>query len=119
MITIWNVRGLNASEKQRDVAMFVNKDTFGLIGLLETKLTKDRLQLCHSKLFSRFESLDTCTFHPRCRVWALWDPNLYEVQDTAIGDSFIHLHVRQRCLQKQFWVTFVYAPNDYAHRLAL
>lgn len=48
MLATWNVRGLNASEKQCDVMDFVYKNKLGLVGLLETKLRKDKLASIHS-----------------------------------------------------------------------
>lgn len=119
MISVWNVRGMNASAKQRDVAMLVNNKQIGLVGLLETKLTGEKLRFCHQKYLSRFQTLDTSALHPRCRVWLLWDPNQYEMLQSVIEDSYIHASVRCRGLQKEFWITMVYAPNDYASRLLL
>lgn len=34
MIVAWNVRGLNASEKQCDVALFVKSNRIGILGPL-------------------------------------------------------------------------------------
>lgn len=33
----WNVRGMNAPNKQKEVKVFCNKENIGLIGLLKTK----------------------------------------------------------------------------------
>lgn len=66
MIAAWNVRGMNASENQRDVANFVHSNRIGILGLVENKLLH-----FHRKMFSTFDSIDTCDAHPRCRVWLL------------------------------------------------
>lgn len=119
MIASCNVRSLNASEKQRDVALFVKNNKVGLFGLLETKLTKSKVDSCHKKLFLGFEALDTCIWHPKCRVWLLWDPCSFDIVSSMIEDSFIHVLVRHKRLMTEIWVTMVYAPNDYADRLVL
>lgn len=49
----------------------------------------------------------------------LWDTAHYEVLSSVVKDSFIHAQIRSRVLLKEFWITFVYAPNDFAHRLLL
>lgn len=118
MISVWNVRGLNAFEKQQDVANFVNNySRIGIFGMLETKLPVAKLKLCYQKYFTRFESIDTSAFHPRCRVWLLWDKTQYDLLSSVVEDSFIHVKVRHNFLQREFWMTVIYAPNDYAGRL--
>lgn len=37
-ILCWNVRGLNAPNKQNEVKLLCNKENIGLAGLLETKV---------------------------------------------------------------------------------
>lgn len=36
----WNVRGLNAPTKQKEVKLLYNMEEIGLVGLLETKIKK-------------------------------------------------------------------------------
>ena len=37
-IIVWNVRGLNSQQKQRDLKLVLNSQRVGLVGLLETKV---------------------------------------------------------------------------------
>lgn len=71
MIVTWNTRGMNASEKQRDVVDFVYKNKVGLVGLLETKLKKEKLNSIHLRFFQSWSSIDNCAMHPRSRIWVL------------------------------------------------
>lgn len=42
MLATWNVKGMNATEKQRDVTNFVYKNNLGFVGLIKTKLKKEK-----------------------------------------------------------------------------
>ncbi|XP_075106714.1 uncharacterized protein LOC142179615 [Nicotiana tabacum] len=51
-IGFWNIRGLNNSEKQKKVNLFMHNSQAGLFGLLETKVKRDKaeraaLNLCN------------------------------------------------------------------------
>lgn len=109
---------MNASEKQRDVANFVHSNRIGILGLVETNLTQSTLLQLHRKMFSNFDSIDTCDKHPRCRVWLLRDRGYYDLLQHTKGDSFIHAFVQKSDTQERFWLTLVYAPNEFARRLA-
>ena len=37
-ILSWNVRGMNAPDKQEDICLFLQKHKVGMIGFLETKV---------------------------------------------------------------------------------
>lgn len=93
MISVWNVRGMNVSTKQRDVDQFVNSNKVGLMGFLETKLTNDSLLKYYRKLFNYWRSLDNCDLHPRGRVWVVWQESEFEVLHVRKDNCFIHLVV--------------------------
>lgn len=46
MLGSWNVRGLNAVDKQREVVHYIRSNKLSLVGLLETKLNKEKLEKC-------------------------------------------------------------------------
>lgn len=119
MIAAWNVRGLNASLKQRDVFQFLHKTQVGLVGLFETKLTVNKIKHCHAKYFPGWNSLDTCAYHPRCRVWVLWKIDEFEVVDYTLDAAYVHMEVLWRHKQIRFHLTMVYAHNAFADRLVL
>lgn len=41
-IGFWNVRGLNKSDKQRDIHLFMDNSGVGLFGILETKIKRTK-----------------------------------------------------------------------------
>lgn len=119
MISVWNVRDLNAFEKKCDVALFVNNSKNGKLWFLETKLTKERLLTFMRSNFLCLKVWILVLYTPRYCVWLLWDRGLYEVLSYSMEASFIHAHVRWEGVMKYFRLTFVYAPYDFASRLEL
>lgn len=116
MIGTWNVRGLNASVKQRDAVDFVHNNKLGLVGFLETKLRSDKLTSIYNRYFQQWLSLDNCDQHPRGRIWVLWREGEFKCTQLAHDKDFIHLHVQSIALQHQFHLTIVYASNDSLER---
>lgn len=119
MISVWNVRGMNASLKQRDVANFVHTNKVSLMGFVETKLTNSNILTCHKKFYSSWHTLDNCDLHPRGRLWIIWREEDFEIIPRIKDSSFIQMEVVYKKLACQFTLTIVYAPNDFAARVEL
>lgn len=57
----WNVRELNAPNKQKEVKLLCNEEKVGLIGLLETKIKKDKMDQLADKILVVGTTLKTWT----------------------------------------------------------
>ena len=53
-IIVWNIRGLNSSNKQEDIKLFSKKQGVGLVTLVETKVKKENIRRVANKLFMRW-----------------------------------------------------------------
>lgn len=118
-ISIWNVKGLNSSIKQKEVDLLSQKNSCGLLALLETKLNKEALQLCHSKIFPHWRSLYNGISHSKCRIWVIWKADEFDICLLGRTDQYIHLRVQMKATLQQFFLTIVYASNAAAERLVL
>ena len=49
-ILSWNVRGMNAPNKQEDIYLFLQRHRVGLIGFLETKVQNSKIDDVMSKV---------------------------------------------------------------------
>jgi hypothetical protein len=47
----WNVRGLNKTRKQLEVARFISYHNLSLVGLLETKVKRKELGTLYLRMF--------------------------------------------------------------------
>lgn len=119
MIATWNVRGLNASIKQRDVLDFVRKNKLGLIGLLETKLKKGSIDDLLRRYFGCWQSVDNCDQYPRGRIWILWRTGEFSCRVIQKDKWYIHLEAHSLSLHSVVTLTIVYAPNELLERYAL
>ncbi|KAK1296367.1 hypothetical protein QJS10_CPB15g00779 [Acorus calamus] len=111
----WNVRGLKGAEKQLDLSSFLKTHKPSFVSLMDTKLEDFDLPLLNQKLTflnSSFLSHDG-------RIDLFWNKDLVEV--TVIGHSSQHVHcsVYRKSTQSMFFVTSVYASNDYLERRIL
>lgn len=50
-ILCWNVRGMNAPNKQREVRLLCNKESTGLVALLKTKIKVDKVSQMANSMF--------------------------------------------------------------------
>ncbi|XP_070015032.1 uncharacterized protein [Nicotiana sylvestris] len=66
-ILSWNVRGLNTPNKQKETKLLCNDEKVGMIGLLETKIKKDRIEQIAGKLFSGWQIK---RYFKYCNAWA-------------------------------------------------
>lgn len=48
---IWNVRGLNGPNKQKEVKLLCNKMNVGIVGLVENKLKSGRIEVVAKQMF--------------------------------------------------------------------
>lgn len=78
-VTFWNVRGLNASNKQQELQHYCRINKVGFLGLIESKLKKRGMEICHAKHFNLWCLTHNLDHHARGRIWVLWQPIEYEV----------------------------------------
>lgn len=48
-IAFWNVRGIHAPNKQRELAFLCNKNKVGLLGILKGKMKAFEMAMCGHK----------------------------------------------------------------------
>lgn len=78
-LLVWNVRGLNSPNKQVELQVISRKFRAGIMGLVETKLTADALEICKNKRFQDWEFYHNAN-GGRSRIWVLWKPQLFSVE---------------------------------------
>nr|XP_009600461.1 uncharacterized protein LOC104095915 [Nicotiana tomentosiformis] len=115
----WNVRGLNAPNKQREVKLLCYKERTGLIGLLETKLKQDKVQKIIEKQFSGWRYTTNLNYHYNGRIVVVWRPHFYRVTPLSMNAQVLSFEVYYIPLQVTFGVSFVYAFNTKEERRGL
>ncbi|KAJ8423583.1 hypothetical protein Cgig2_002912 [Carnegiea gigantea] len=97
-IASWNIQGLNWSNKQEDVKIFLHDKKMGLVGLLETKIKEHNVQKVASKMFPN------------------WKPSAYQTRLIRSSDQLIHCKVTQLSSNKTFYLSVIYGINHESQR---
>lgn len=109
-IVAWNVRGLNATNKHFEVFKFLNKFRPSMVGLLENKLTNDKIIRLKNSLPNNWNVLDNNSTGSKGRILIVWDSNVWKLKVDCT--SYQHMSVtadNAGGLSCRF--TFIYASN--------
>lgn len=119
MFLCWNLRDINAPNKQRDVTLFCKENKVHLCGFVETKIKKDNADSINKRIFPGWEYFINHNSHPNGRTWIVWDGNLCSIKILAETDQMVMCFVEIKQLNKAFFMTFVYAFSTKEMRLPL
>ena len=115
-IGFWNVRGMNSQTKQFDINRMLSQNNVGLFGLLETRIKSRNMQ---NNVFSsdgKWSLVTNYNQHNGGRIWLLWDPKYFELEDITTFTQCIHVKVSVRNRLQSFWLTMVYGLNKATER---
>ena len=116
-IGVWNIRGMNTVDKQREVKNLISSEKLKICAILETRLKSKKLHKTCDKVFQGWEwtlNMQCCT--KGCRITLGWD------------EQEVSIQVLNKTSQSMFWVicddqykikcfyTFVYAANEGGDR---
>lgn len=106
-ILSWNVRGLNAPNKQKEIKLLCNEERVGLIGLLETKVKQNKVDQLANKMFGVWQYITNLEHHYNGRIWITWKSNFYHIVPIRMYAQAVTCEVCYVPLQMYFLVTFV------------
>ncbi|XP_074316942.1 uncharacterized protein LOC141653160 [Silene latifolia] len=91
----------------------------GLFGFCEIKINGNNVHNVSSSMLDGWSVITNIRYHKGGRVWMLWKPSLFNVQIQAYDAQFIHASVTYRITQQHFYLTMIYAFNDWKDRREL
>nr|XP_033514585.1 uncharacterized protein LOC117279202 [Nicotiana tomentosiformis] len=115
----WNVRGMNALNKQKEVKLLCNKEEIGLIGTLETKIKAEKIDQVASKLFGGWGCITNLREHYNGRIWLAWRQEYFKMNLISMNAQVVTCEVTHNSLQATFMMTIVYAFNTKEDRRSL
>jgi len=115
-IIAWNMGGLNNPNKQLDIKLFLSKHDVGLVGLMETKVKEENIDMVACNLFGGWEWHTNVEYNNKVRKWVAWKSKDYQVRILDSIEQLIHCRAQQIATQKVFYITFVYGMNSIALR---
>ena len=92
-IVAWNSRGCNSDPRVRHITDFVHKHKVSTIGILETKILREKENEISRKLLPGWQFCTNSDVGVRGRIWLSWDQSVLEVIIIRIETQFIHCRV--------------------------
>jgi len=117
-IISWNIRGLNAPNKQKDVLAFCRKNKVGLLGLVETKVRMSNYEKV-AQNFPGWQHYVQYNDQQKGRLWLMWILEDFTVHILHSSKQTIHCWVVHKFSGGAFYLTLVYGDNDEQERRKL
>lgn len=115
----WNVRGLNAPNKQGEAKLLCNEEQIGLVGFLETKIKVNKIDQIATQMFSGWPYFTNLSCNYNGRIWVTWRPDYHAVVPVTMSSQIITCEVVYIPLQVSYFLSFVYAHNIKEERKEL
>ncbi|XP_074305888.1 uncharacterized protein LOC141641110 [Silene latifolia] len=119
IIASWNIRGFNKVVKQVEVVKFLSENKVDILGLLETRVKKNKANKILRNKLRNFDSYCNYQSHDNGRIWLLWNPSTTAVTILEEHDQVIHFSVKHLATGREFYLSLVYGSNNATvrHRL--
>ena len=118
-ILSWNIRGMNAPNKQEDIYLFLQRHKVGMIGFLETKVLQQNVDTVMKRVCPHWLWRHNATSEERGRIILCWHPRKFKVLIHFINDQLIHGEATHLPTGKTFFISFIYGRNLVEQRTPL
>lgn len=108
---VWNVRGLNNTNKQAKVRAMIVSHNIRMFSLLETRV-KARFGKMYLSVCPNWCFYSNHAHHQNGRIIVAWMPNSFSVNILYSSAQLVHCEVHVPNSQKEFSLTFIYGVND-------
>ncbi|GFY97543.1 hypothetical protein Acr_12g0000840 [Actinidia rufa] len=114
-----NAASLNKPLKQNGILNHVRKNKVDIMGILETKIKKDRMKNVVCKKFRCWATVDNLQQSPNGRIMLIWKEDRVDVEIIESTAQVIHCLVTCKTTSAKLYVSFVYAFNKLVGRRTL
>ncbi|KAJ9536437.1 hypothetical protein OSB04_un000395 [Centaurea solstitialis] len=116
----WNIRGLNASDKQQEVRSFISNSCLHLCIVLESHVRREVLHTVCNNVFRRWPWFSNqANSDVGTRIILAWDLSVIDVVLIESHAQFLHCEVRFRDSDDCFFLSVVYGYNRSSDRRLL
>ena len=119
IISCWNIRGLNQSTKQSEVAKFIFDNNIDVLGLVETKVKLVNEDSIKNKVFKHWSFVTNSSPDSTRRIWVGWNPNKILLNIIKISSQIVHVLIESIDKSFKSEASFVYGYNTGPERIAL
>lgn len=103
----WNIRGLNRPLKQNGVANLMHIQQVDVMGVLESKLSQQKLASVMKTKFKGRMEFDNFYLHDAGRIFVLWDLIKVHLELIDMGPQVVHCRARFKVTSISFHISFV------------
>ncbi|KAJ9541973.1 hypothetical protein OSB04_028479 [Centaurea solstitialis] len=119
-IACWNIRGLNALEKQQEVRSFIRNNNVSVIAILESHVKGDALDGVCRSVFGRWGWVANHAYSEYgTRIILAWDVSVVDVMPLEFHRQFVHCEVKVRSTSISVFGSFIYGDNRGCNRRLL
>ena len=119
IISLWNIRGLNKPLKQNGILNHVKNNKVIIMGILETKIKKQRMIEIVRKKFSSWEMDDNFHHSPNGQIMIIWKGDKVDLEIRDSNDQVIHYLLTCKTTSSKFYISFVFGLNKVVERRTL
>ena len=105
--------------KQNGIMRHIRKHKVAVMGVLETKLSKHRLEGIAKKKFRCWTIADNFHHHPNGRIIIIWKESMVNLEIIETTDQVIHCLITCKFSSISFFISFIYAFNSIVGRRPL
>lgn len=115
-----NIRGLNTSDKQKEVQKIIVEEKLQMCVVLETHVKYRNVKKIGDKVFGNWEFVTNAEDNNQgCRIMCGWDQNKMDAWIINKTRQSMLLSVETVCQKSRFFCTIVYASNSGIERRKL
>jgi len=118
-VAFWNIRGFHLPLKQKGVEALARKREFGLLAVLETKLSVSKLKDFMCRRFRGWKQVNNFASHAGGRILILFDPLKIQLETLEVCSQVIHCRVVCKVSSTSFLGSFVYGFHSIVARRGL
>ncbi|GJT93497.1 RNA-directed DNA polymerase, eukaryota, reverse transcriptase zinc-binding domain protein [Tanacetum coccineum] len=116
----WNIRGMNTSERKKEVKKFFNEEKLHLCAVIETHIKYAKIKKVADFVYGNWEYVTNGENNKKgCRIMVGWDPNMIQVWMLGKEKQCMLFLVETLDKKMKFFYTIVYASNSGHERKRL
>ena len=91
IISSWNIRGLNRTNKQREIVQLIHNHSIDIMGIVETKIKLGKQDNVQFKMLPQWDFLTNSNSDSTNRIWLTWNPCKAKVHILHEDKQWLHV----------------------------
>ena len=116
IISSWNIRGLNRTNKQREVAQLIHNHSIDVMGIVETKIKIGKQDSVQFKMLPNWDFFTNVKSDSTNRIWLTWNPCKAKLHILHESKQVLHVLIEDVQNSKLLTATFVYGLHTIVDR---